>query len=377
MVKKLFVIFLFGLTSCINSGPKFSEGSGTSSSLFEPREKILTVQCYWENTQKTTQVQGMALDYKFRLPAVCSQRQQISEQTTSTRPLNIVFVIDLTASMQPSIDGIKNGIITLSRSLAANGWDAKYGAIGFRDEGAAQKIGFTDANGLFNALNQPSWQAAGGEDYQEAGQEAILLGLEHLKEQAQTRENAQNVVVYVSNAPAYRSGDKLNFDTSDLAQQSQALVQSIPDFIFYYSTDTRFLPDGIENTINAPMPNEQMHNFVKQVSFSNKELYYPITTSVLNEFSKEFIKVTHYRLLSCFLTSVELSSDANQGIPGKDKLSDIFEKVEQGELLSFQASPDPQTSVYTMKIDRCCKYLKDEPTCTIDRSSQIKWEFGK
>ena len=49
------------------------------------------------------------------------------------RPVDIVFVMDITESMQPYIDAVKQNIIQFAQDLAANNRDYRLGLVTFED----------------------------------------------------------------------------------------------------------------------------------------------------------------------------------------------------------------------------------------------------
>ena len=365
------------LAGCVSgTGPKFG-GQSTPTDVFEPIDRILTVHCFTERSGKTVFAKGMAGEYRFRLSPVCNENIQVTEKNTSTVPLNLMFVVDLTSSMQPSIDGIKNGILTLSRSLLANGWDAKFAAIGFRDDNQILRAPLGDANQLFNFLNTGPWQASGGDDYPEGGQIGLMAGLTELEKQAnaQDRADADHALLYVSNGPAYVEGDHGDFSTDALADDFSQVANRLQGFRFYFSVDTRFLPDGEKNDLNAPMPDAQMVHFASQMGgINSKQLYYPLTTQVLGDFSKEFKQAIHYKQLACELERVSFVSAEGQGVPGRDTKNDLLPIVQKGTPVRFASSPDPATVRYSLTIERCCK-LDGDADCRKRTNASIPHEF--
>src|ERR1700722_12762707 len=49
------------------------------------------------------------------------------------RPVDIVFVLDVTESMQPYIDAVKQNVISFAQDLAANNRDYRLGLVTFED----------------------------------------------------------------------------------------------------------------------------------------------------------------------------------------------------------------------------------------------------
>ena len=59
------------------------------------------------------------------------------------RPVDIVFVLDMTESMQPYIDAVKQNIINFAQDLAANNRDYRLGLVTFEDYVVSQ---YADCN---------------------------------------------------------------------------------------------------------------------------------------------------------------------------------------------------------------------------------------
>jgi len=82
---------------------------------------------------------------------------------TSATPIDIVFILDNTASMGGTIDGIKNSIIAFSQTLEAAGVDAKFALVTFGDSalhptpaGFITSEGFSDASSERRVLDLSS-----------------------------------------------------------------------------------------------------------------------------------------------------------------------------------------------------------------------------
>lgn len=376
--------FYFLISGCLTSnGPRFTNSPSSSSKIFEPLDQVLSIHCHMEDKQETVKVRGVAPEYQYRFSPSCGDFEVSDNSNSAPEILNIMFVIDVTASMQSSIDSIKNGITTLSDSLTASNWQAKFAAVGFRDKADQMlQTALLDAKSFSIFLAGSEWQATGGgADYEENGQEAILTGVKRLSELAakENRQNGLSVLVYISNAPGYHfSGDKNNYDTAELAALLNEETKNLPKFRFYYSVDSRFLPDGVNNKTGAPHPDVQMQELVSQLTVTEfKKLYYPFTTSVLNDFTKNFQASTDYKTLVCPIEEVDMESAPNQGIPGKDKKKNIYNAVSGGELINFALSPDAETSSYNMIIRRCCKYQLSDVMCVKEKKSVLRFEFIK
>ncbi|HET7529693.1 MAG TPA: hypothetical protein VFJ98_01910 [Mycobacteriales bacterium] len=130
-------------------------------------------------------------------------------------PVDVMFLVDTTASMQPTINGLRQDLAIIVNDVASTGLDARFGvaefrdyAPGVRDMGAGEigdkpytlrrVVGLDDA-GLEQALNK--LKAAGGGDPPEADLTALL---QSTTGQGQTA--AGKVVVPPGEGADYRTG---------------------------------------------------------------------------------------------------------------------------------------------------------------------------
>jgi Mg-chelatase subunit ChlD len=125
------------------------------------------------------------------------------------RPVDIVFVMDVTESMQPYIDAIKQNIIQFAQDLAANNRDYRLGLVTFEDYVVSA---YPDCNCAYrktmtsNVQQFIQWvgglHAGGGGDIPEDQLDALAY--------ASTfpyRPNAQGIVIMITDAPPHVKGD--------------------------------------------------------------------------------------------------------------------------------------------------------------------------
>ena len=75
--------------------------------------------------------------------------------SASSKPLEIVFILDNTGSMSSSITGAKNSIIAFSASLEAAGIDAKFGLVTFGDSALhPTPAGYITSEGISDATHE-------------------------------------------------------------------------------------------------------------------------------------------------------------------------------------------------------------------------------
>jgi FHA domain/Integrin beta chain VWA domain len=125
------------------------------------------------------------------------------------RPVDIVFVMDVTQSMQPYIDAIKKNMITFANDLAANNRDYRLGLVTFEDYVVSK---YSDCNCPYrykmtsNVGEFINWvgslHASGGGDIPEDPLDALAY--------ASTfpfRPEAQAILILITDAPCHVKGD--------------------------------------------------------------------------------------------------------------------------------------------------------------------------
>jgi len=125
------------------------------------------------------------------------------------RPVDIVFVLDITESMQPYIDAVKQNIITFARDLQSNNRDYRLGLVTFEDYVVSQ---YQDCNCEYrNTMTSDvskfiSWvgglHAGGGGDIPEDPLDALAYAAS-----LPFRPEAQGIVILITDAPPHVAGD--------------------------------------------------------------------------------------------------------------------------------------------------------------------------
>ncbi len=119
-------------------------------------------------------------------------------------PVDVVFVLDLTSSMQFAIDGIKDGIQSFAARLEKNTPDARIGLVGFRDiEDDKERpfvlmIGGKSLTQDFKAFKQEvaRLMASGGGDEPESSVQGLALAADQ-----PFRQEAVRILVLITDAP--------------------------------------------------------------------------------------------------------------------------------------------------------------------------------
>ncbi|HVN63983.1 MAG TPA: vWA domain-containing protein, partial [Candidatus Binataceae bacterium] len=125
------------------------------------------------------------------------------------RPVDIVFVMDVTESMQPYIDAIKQNVISFADDLAANNRDYRLGLVTFEDYVVSKypdcKCDYRDKlTGNVDEFTKwiGSLHAGGGGDIPEDQLDALAYAAT-----LPFRPNAQAIVILISDAPTHKRGD--------------------------------------------------------------------------------------------------------------------------------------------------------------------------
>jgi hypothetical protein len=125
------------------------------------------------------------------------------------RPVDIVFVLDVTESMQPYIDAVKQNIINFANDLASNNRDYRLGLVTFEDYvvSASPDCNCDYRNQMTSNVNQfigwvGSLHAGGGGDIPEDQLDALDYAAKF-----PFRPQAQGIVIIVTDAPPHHDGD--------------------------------------------------------------------------------------------------------------------------------------------------------------------------
>ncbi len=132
-------------------------------------------------------------------PVVSIEKIDISERI----PVDFVFLVDVTGTMQAYINGVKNNIEKFVEALRTRGIEYRLGLILFSDIVEEVHQPTTDVKEFLTWLNKVF--ASGGFDEKENALEAIREGIN-------TRWNpaANKVLVLISDAPYHQFGEKGN-----------------------------------------------------------------------------------------------------------------------------------------------------------------------
>lgn len=134
-------------------------------------------------------------------------------------PVDFVFLIDITGSMQPSINSVKSNISTFTQSLVKRGIDYRLGLILFTDD--IEKV----YNPTPNVSDFLKWitpvKARGGGDEKENALEA----LEAAAKMISWRNEANRVCVVITDAPYHQKGEDGHGVTDQTTESIIELMQ--------------------------------------------------------------------------------------------------------------------------------------------------------
>jgi hypothetical protein len=125
------------------------------------------------------------------------------------RPVDLVFVMDVTESMQPYIDTIKQNMVNFAHDLASNNRDYRLGLVTFEDYVVSkypdcncpyQKTMTSDVNQFINWVG--TLHASGGGDIPEDQLDALAYAASF-----PFRPQAQGIIIIITDAPPHHKGD--------------------------------------------------------------------------------------------------------------------------------------------------------------------------
>ena len=125
------------------------------------------------------------------------------------RPVDIIFVLDVTESMQPYIDAVKQNVIQFAQDLQSNSRDYRLGLVTFEDYvvSAYPDCNCAYRNSFTSDVKQftdwvGSLHAGGGGDIPEDQLEALAYAAKF-----PFRPEAEGIIIIVTDAPPHHDGD--------------------------------------------------------------------------------------------------------------------------------------------------------------------------
>jgi len=269
--------------------------------------------------------------------------------TTSSKPvaeaLDLVFVVDVTSSMEANISSIRTNLQRFVSKLVERGWDARFAAIAYRDTGenVPPPIPFGTGSQMSSGLN--SWRAeGGGDDYQEGSQDAMAQAVKLY--QSSGRPAARKVVLLVSDEIGYAmsetgsSGPHNDFSITKLAAKLK--FAGVGDLKLYCSVPARSSATPIFS------PTSQCNDLRTDSGIGGENIGFPLSESVLlDQFATKFQVVNSNEELSCRLHSVTM-----EGAAAPAKLGNGVQRLTLGSSAEMAASTGK-----IVEVKRCCSVL--------------------
>ncbi len=276
------------------------------------------------------------------------EKQVISVNKISVReriPVDFIFIVDVTGSMQKYIDAIKNNISRFLSSLLSRGIDYRIGLILFSD--IVEKV-YQPTDNVNNFISWiSSVKAFGGGDEKENALEALRA-----TERISFRPSANRVVVLITDAPYHQLGEKgdgVTFETTN----------SIIDYL--NKNDIRCF------TITPPKLNEYKTISTKTRGY-NFDLEYPFST-ILNNFSTQLTNLytikyrTDLPAIPDSINIVIYSSERKEIVRKTIPIVELGRKLIIENLLFETNSAELPESVKELEV--LYQFMKNKPNVTI------------
>lgn len=324
---------------------------------------------------------------------VCSDRATV--QDDSGKPIDVVFVLDVTGSMETNLSTIKNNIIEFTQALEQRGGNGRFAAVGFRDEGdnfpdsppatIDDMIGFTSASDFKTKISK--WVAKSGSTSPEWGLMGISKGLDLLASDAQSnaaRRGAVKAIFYVSDHVAYlRHTLPWDFDRDLddlLAKIVHVRATSVPALRFYYSASTERGIDYNNDPRFIPAA-EQMGRLLTRSQMTGKGYPYPFAKNsflidFLNDINRAYVQAD----TTCYPRFANLYDAKNSVITGVQfaSLQGVNSASADGKRTRVNSSAiSTSAASFAVNTERCCVIPGKESTCVKSKHASVPFSVGK
>lgn len=320
-----------------------------------------TVGCQSRPTYRALSVLARSKVF-LSLDQVCTQQQQkwIGD---SGRDADIMFLIDISGSMQKNIDTIRGNIERFINSFSD--FRMRVGIVAYVDE-VHSVVPLTDnLDTIRRRLG--GYRAEGGKEYQEAGLLAIKAAARLFRDDALSvpeRRHAEKIILIVTNSCSH-SGDPSSLAIGSTVAALNDAVNTLPQLRFYYSvpiSDNEVLDLTTGVVVKA---HKQMASILHGIQFSDDQvahggiISYPFNQTVfINEFANYVKKSTGKEVMnSCEITAIELQAENN----AQHIKLEINEETysEQEPNTTWVQVPDSlirDSQRFALRISRCCKH---------------------
>lgn len=213
-------------------------------------------------------------------------------------PVDFVFLIDVTGSMQKYVDATKNNIATFAQKLASRGISYRLGLILFSDIINEVHPLTDDVNAFQNWLE--GIRAAGGNDNKENALEAIEEA-----SRMEYRPLSNRVLVIITDAPFHQRGEQGGYGITNMNKESaielmekneMRLFAIVPNYLRDYEQMTRITRGGVFNIQNEfstvlDLFSSQLSNLYYVKYRTGKEaIPYELEIAILDEKNQQITK---------------------------------------------------------------------------------------
>lgn len=315
----------------------------------------------------------------------------LGKDVTSMRPLDVMFLIDTTGSMQDYINAVKMGIDAFVAKLESKKFDTKVGYIGFKDTVEAP-VALTSVASFKASIG--SLIAGGGNGINEASLGAIKSGLDYLM--ANGTKGALHALLLITDEPGHNGNDAapdctIGATVSAVNGVPKATLESLR---FFHSV--RMQP-SVRPCSAYASARAQMDDLIGQIMPEIKDpkkrggpLPFPFNGDVLvNDFVSSLEKTLPGEPLVCLMRQAELISDGMVLDKTEQKVDQAsFEKFTAGKPYVWQNVLDAESISKLLKakdnlvnLDVCCtpKALASKGefgSCTQEKNLKIKFSVA-
>ena len=300
-----------------------------------------------------------------------------SEADSATkRPLTVYFAIDVTGSMTPVINAIKNNINQFVVTLTTKGYEPAIGAVAFRDN-ISETFSLSDNIPMFSAFIS-RLTATGGGDYSEASLAAVEEITRRINSEDK-RANSLKTILAITDNPGHRGGEIENLRprTNCGVAETVMALNSMPkenqrNYRLYHSMAPAGSV-GIATCGGFRSGREQFNTILNQIfpevpiEQRGSELNWPFTgETLLNDFVGKLEEIKPGRELVCLAQSAKLEVNGKiisnwQG----PKFTDTYRSFTGGKALKLanivknEGVHEIEKDGGKLKVKRCC-FLKSE-----------------
>lgn len=309
------------------------------------------------------------------------------------QPIDFYFVIDMTGSMQPVLDTIRNNILEFAAIVSQQSGSARFGAVGFRSPGDerlpdikppthySKAITLTDVNNFKSQLM--SWRVQGGSQL-EAGQAGIFTAVDLMQKEAASNPSRKTVlktIFYVT--------DQLGImdwflphrtDTNDLASKINQAKSTLPNLQFFYSAANVRSTTGQNNDPRfAKTPQEQSAEILTHFG-RGKGYPFPFTKDdFLNNLSKDILGPPVEASGVCYISRATLTNASNQvfGTINFNSYSAAFSNamvISEVRYTRLSTLGMTNYDTYRANVTRCC-VSKQNPSTACLKTYESSFQF--